>query len=91
MSRFSFTAKKKSSHKPTAATAPATSGAAAPEASTPAAVAPAAPGPAVRTVGHEAIAHLAYEIWVKRGRVRGQDLQNWREAETQLRSAPLIR
>jgi len=35
---------------------------------------------------HEQIAQRAETIWRKRGRVAGQDEQNWHEAEAQLRA-----
>ena len=36
-------------------------------------------------ITHEAIAQLAHEIWEKRGREAGRDLQNWLEAEATLK------
>jgi len=35
---------------------------------------------------HEQIAQRAYEKWVKRGRPNGTHLQDWTEAETELRA-----
>ena len=87
MSRFSFSAKRKTSTKSGGGTPRAASGAPAPGAAAPTAAGTAAPGPVVRTVGQETIAKLAYEIWIKKGRAQGQELQNWREAEAQLRAA----
>ncbi|HZY87454.1 MAG TPA: DUF2934 domain-containing protein [Gemmataceae bacterium] len=37
-------------------------------------------------VPHEKIAMRAYEKWVKRGRPHGQDVQDWVDAENELRS-----
>jgi hypothetical protein len=37
-------------------------------------------------VPHEKIAMRAYEKWVKRGRQHGSDLQDWVEAENELRA-----
>jgi hypothetical protein len=81
MTRFGLSAKRKSTIKPASAAVPAAGAILAPAVS-----APAVSGPVVTTVGHDAIAKLAYEIWLKNGRARGRDLQNWREAEVQLRS-----
>jgi hypothetical protein len=36
-------------------------------------------------VPHEKIAMRAYEKWVKRGRPHGTDVQDWIEAETELK------
>lgn len=41
----------------------------------------------VITATHDQIAKRAYEIWLAKGRPAGRDHENWREAETQLRSA----
>jgi hypothetical protein len=46
---------------------------------------PAAAGPAVH-VPHDKIEARAYEIWVRKGKPHGQDLQNWAEAEAELRA-----
>ena len=43
------------------------------------------------TLSHDAVAKLAYEIWVKKGRVLGHDRENWREAEAQLRGGASAR
>jgi hypothetical protein len=45
---------------------------------------PATP-PAAMEIPLEKIAALAYEIWVEKGRPPGTELQNWLEAETELR------
>ncbi len=37
-------------------------------------------------VPHEKIAMRAYEKWVKRGQQHGNDLQDWVEAENELRA-----
>jgi hypothetical protein len=37
-------------------------------------------------IPHEKIAMRAYEKWVQRGRQQGTQLQDWLEAETELRS-----
>ena len=37
-------------------------------------------------VPHEKIAMRAYEKWVKRGRPHGTDLQDWVDAENELRA-----
>ncbi len=34
---------------------------------------------------HEQIAKLAYEVWLRKGQPKGQDQQNWLEAEVALR------
>jgi hypothetical protein len=39
---------------------------------------------AVVTLAYEQIAQRAEEIWIKKGRLPGQDEQNWLEAERQL-------
>jgi hypothetical protein len=36
-------------------------------------------------VPHEKIAMRAYEKWCKRGRPHGTDMQDWMEAETELK------
>ena len=38
-------------------------------------------------ITHEAITKMAHEIWERRGRPQGQDLQNWTEAEVRLKAA----
>jgi hypothetical protein len=37
-------------------------------------------------IPHEKIAMRAYEKWCHRGRPQGTDLQDWMEAETELRA-----
>ena len=37
-------------------------------------------------IPHDKIASRAYEIWVRKGKPHGQDLQNWTEAEAELRA-----
>ncbi len=37
-------------------------------------------------VPHDKIAARAYEIWVRKGKPQGLDLQNWAEAERELRA-----
>jgi hypothetical protein len=37
-------------------------------------------------IPHEKIAMRAYEKWVKRGRPHGSDVQDWIEAEAELRA-----
>ena len=48
------------------------------------------PTPAPQTtpvkIPHEKIAMRAYERWVKRGRPAGTDVQDWIEAEAELRA-----
>lgn len=39
------------------------------------------------TPSHADIARRAYDIWIANGRPFGQDEQNWRDAEEQLRAA----
>ena len=41
---------------------------------------------ATTTIPHEKIAMRAYEKWVKRGRPAGTDVQDWIEAEAELRA-----
>ena len=36
---------------------------------------------------HEEIAARAYEIWLRKGRPQGQDIQNWNEAIRELTEA----
>jgi Protein of unknown function (DUF2934) len=38
------------------------------------------------SISHEKIAQRAYEKWVKRGRPAGTDVQDWVEAESELRA-----
>jgi hypothetical protein len=45
----------------------------------------------ITTLDHDAVAKLAYGIWVEKGRVPGRDLDNWREAEAQLCAAVATR
>lgn len=49
-------------------------------------VATANPLPAPVPIPHDKIAARAYEIWVRKGKPHGQDLQNWAEAEAELRA-----
>jgi hypothetical protein len=44
------------------------------------------PPPVTMQIPHEKIAMRAYEKWVKRGRPHGTDLQDWVEAEAELRA-----
>jgi hypothetical protein len=37
-------------------------------------------------IAHEKIAMRAYEKWVKRGRPQGTDVQDWVEAENELKA-----
>ncbi len=48
------------------------------------------PWPAVRPDQHEAIRRRAEEIYVRRGRIPGRDLENWAQAEQEIlrESAP---
>lgn len=41
----------------------------------------------MRSLAQEQIARRAYEIWLAEGCPAGRDLENWLEAERQLRSA----
>ena len=50
-----------------------------------AASAPLAPG-FVAEIPHDKIAARAAEIWDRKGRPHDQDVQNWMEAETELRA-----
>ncbi len=45
-----------------------------------------APAPAVLEIPHDKIAARAAEIWDRKGRPHGQDVQNWMEAEAELRA-----
>jgi hypothetical protein len=45
---------------------------------------PAAPAP--MGIPHDKIAARAAEIWDRKGRPHGQDVQNWMEAEAELRA-----
>ncbi len=40
--------------------------------------------PALQEPTHEQIAQRAYEIWLRKGRPVGLDVQNWKEAELEL-------
>lgn len=40
------------------------------------------------TVGHDAIAARAYELYVAQGCCDGLELEHWLEAESQLRAVP---
>ena len=51
---------------------------------------PAAGAPAV-DIPHDKIASRAYEIWVRKGKPHGLDLQNWTEAEAELRAEFAVR
>jgi hypothetical protein len=53
-------------------------------ASAPASAPAARPQPV--NIPHDKIAARAYEIWVRKGKPHGQDLQNWTEAEAELRT-----
>ncbi len=46
---------------------------------------PATPPAAMEEIPRDKIAALAYEIWVEKGRPPGTEMQNWLEAETELR------
>lgn len=48
----------------------------------------AAPRPAVAKPAptHDAIAKRAYEVWIRKGRPVGRDLENWQDAERELRA-----
>jgi hypothetical protein len=37
-------------------------------------------------IPHEKIAQRAYEKWIKRGRPQGTEMQDWLEAENELRA-----
>ena len=45
-----------------------------------------ASAPAVAEVPHDKIAARAAEIWERNGHPHGQDVQNWMEAEAELRA-----
>lgn len=47
---------------------------------------PAASAPAPVEIPHDKIAARAAEIWHRKGRPHGQDVQNWMEAEAELRA-----
>jgi hypothetical protein len=47
---------------------------------------PAAAGTAQAAIPHERIAQRAYEKWIQRGRPQGTDMQDWIEAEAELRA-----
>ena len=44
------------------------------------------PAPQVPEIPHDKIAARAAEIWERKGRPHGQDVQNWVEAEAELRA-----
>jgi hypothetical protein len=44
------------------------------------------PGNAPVKIPHEKIAMRAYEKWCKRGKMHGSHLQDWMEAEAELRA-----
>lgn len=44
------------------------------------------PAPVAVELPHDKITQRAYEIWVRKGRPEGQDEQNWKEAEAELRT-----
>jgi hypothetical protein len=37
---------------------------------------------------HEQIAERAYQLWEERGRIHGRDMEDWLNAEAQLRDVP---
>jgi hypothetical protein len=45
-----------------------------------------APDVAPADIPHDKIEARAYEIWVRKGKPPGLDLQNWAEAEAELRA-----
>ncbi len=45
-----------------------------------------ADAPAVAEIPHDKIAARAAEIWERNGHPHGQDVQNWMEAEAELRA-----
>ena len=51
-------------------------------------VKPSTPAPTTTPakIPHEKIAQRAYEKWVQRGRPQGTDVQDWVEAEAELRA-----
>ncbi len=69
-------------------TAPASSAAVPPTvtpAPAPVVAAPVATPKAVKsTVTHQMIANKAFEIWERKGRPIGKDLENWQDAEREL-------
>ena len=52
----------------------------------PAPAAEPSPEPAAVHIPHDKIEARAYEIWVRKGKPHGLDLQNWAEAEAELRA-----
>lgn len=52
----------------------------------PASPAPVAPAVVPFEIPHDKIAARAAEIWDRKGRPHGQDVQNWMEAEAELRA-----
>ena len=57
-----------------------------PAVSAPSSAAPAKKPASARTLTHAQIAARAREIWQAKGCKSGQDLQNWHEAEAQLKA-----
>lgn len=47
---------------------------------------PTPPSGGAAEIPRDKIEARAYEIWVRKGKPHGQDLQNWTEAETELRA-----
>lgn len=85
----------KAAPRPRAAAKPAAAAKPRPRAKAPAAPAVAGHGkPAdakpklepVVLLNHDQIARRAYDVWVARGYPAGQDVENWQEAERQLKS-----
>lgn len=48
-----------------------------------------APTAAARELSHEAVSQRAFEIWERNGRPPGSDLENWLQAEAELRGSSL--
>jgi len=42
------------------------------------------------TPSYEQIAQRAFEIWVAKGRPQGQDIENWKQAESELSKGKLV-
>jgi Protein of unknown function (DUF2934) len=57
-----------------------------PQTRTPASTPARTPAPATGQIPHEKIAQRAYEKWMKRGCPHGTDVQDWVEAEAELRA-----
>jgi len=74
--------RRQSSDETTTTTTTAPAAAPAPPAAAPAPLAPAF----VAEIPHDKIAARAAEIWDRKGRPHGQDVQNWMEAEAELRA-----